>query len=280
MQSTIFLARGDEMRRLIFLLFFPFFVSALEVQPWFGGLYEFHLQTGYMYDYYRSVEGAVVPLGSTSNDHHLFWDLDFHAAPSWDCDIDLHLIDTPRHHFGFETTAIQMRYQWLDDIVGDPITLATGFSARYVSDVSLRDVSSLYHGPAEFVINFGLGNEFVDNDQWRARIWFYGAFGQATFGSPWLEGLFGLDANVHEMHKFSIFFDGLHGFGRRHSLNIEHFHGYGKIYQRSIDIALRYGYQFGVWGTVKFTYERRLLAKLCPKNVNSFEISYLFPFSF
>ena len=168
----------------------------------------------------------------------------------------------------------------MDDIVGDPLTITTGLSARYVSDTSLRDVSSPYHGPLEIAANFALGNEFVDNDSWRARIWLCGALGQATIGSPWVEGLFGLDTNIHETHKFSVFLDGMHGFGRKHSLNIDHFHGYGKMRQKSIDLAFRYGYQLGVWGTLKFTYGRRVLAKLCPKNVNTFEISYLFPFSF
>jgi hypothetical protein len=262
------------------LLSFPFVVQTLEVQPWFGGVYEFHFLSGYTYDYYRQVQGAVPPLRATSNDHHLFFDLDYHATPYWDFDIDLHFLNSPRKSFGFETSGVQFRYLWMDDIVGDPITLVTGLLTRYVSDSSLRDVSSPYHGPFEFVANIALGNEFVDNEEWRARLWLFGALGQATIGSPWLQGIFGFDTNVHETHKLSIYVDAMQGFGTRQTIDINHFHGYGRVRQKSIDLGFRYGYQLGVWGTLKFTYQRRVLAKLCPKNVNSFEFAYLLPFSF
>ncbi|MDE3046793.1 MAG: hypothetical protein KGI83_00410 [Verrucomicrobiota bacterium] len=61
---------------------------------------------------------------------------------------------------------------------------------------------------------------------------------------------------------------------------IDHFHGYVKIRYKSIDVGVRYGYRLGVYGTLRFAYVRRVLAKSYPQQVNSFIFSYLLPFSF
>ena len=55
---------------------------------------------------------------------------------------------------------------------------------------------------------------------------------------------------------------------------------YAKIREKAIDLGFRYGYRLGVYGTLRFTYFRRVLARSCPAEVNAFIFSYLLPFSF
>ena len=67
---------------------------------------------------------------------------------------------TSKETFNFRSAAWQARYLWLDDIVGDPISFATGASVRVTSTTSLKDVSCPYHGNVDFEVNFALGKEW------------------------------------------------------------------------------------------------------------------------
>lgn len=269
------------MKKLAFI--FSIFIcslQALEVEPWLGEIYEFHFLSSYSYSFYSSVEGSTAPLKGTSKDHLLYFDLEFPFSPDWACDADLQFVDTPRQSFSYRAAALQLRYLWLDDIVGDPVSLTTGFNLRYTSSRSLHDVSCPYHANVDFQANFSIGKEFDQFEFWRLRIWGYGNLGIANRGSPWMSAILGLEGNFDERHKWGIYADGRHGFGRRTWINISDFNGYAKIRYKAIDIAFQYGYRFGVYGTLKAAYSRRLLAKRYPQRMNTFLISYLLPFSF
>jgi hypothetical protein len=270
-------------RKSIFFILFlllPFTVKAIEVQPWFGDVYEFNFLSKYAYTHFSHVDGAITPLASPSNDNLLYFDLEFPFSPQWSVDVDLQFIDTPRQSFSYSTTATQFRYLWLDDIVGDFMSLATGASVRFASERSIKDISSLIHGSVAFLANLSIGKEIDYFEYWHFRIWAYGGIGVANKGSPWINGIIGLEGNYDEKHKFGIFVDAMHGYGKNHTIDISNFNGYGVVRQKSVDIGFRYGLQLGVFGTIRAEYIRRLDAKLCPSNVNTFVASYLLPFSF
>jgi len=264
--------------------FLPFFLPlslfALEMQPWFGDVYEFHLLSGYSYSRYTKVDSAIDQLTSASNDHLLFFDLEFSFSPQWSIDFDLEFTDTPRQSFSYRSSAVQARYLWLDDIIGDVISLATGFSIRNTSSRSLKDVSCPYEGNFDFEANLSFGKEFDTFQFWRYRFWGYGAIGLANRGSPWFRGIASFETNYRDLHKFGAFIIGNHGYGRKDTVNIANFYGYARIREKYLDLAFRYGYRVGVWGTLRLEYKRRVLAKRCPENVNTFMISFLLPFSF
>ncbi len=264
----------------LYFILLPFSLFGLEVQPWFGDVYEFDFLGGYAYSRYPQVEGANPGLTSPSNDHLLFSDLEFSFSPVWSADVDIEFVETPRQSFGFRSFGMQIRYLWLDDIIGDPISLATGLSARIVSTTSLHDVSCPYHGNVDVELNVSLGKEFDNFQFWRFRVWGYGALGMSNRGSPWLRGIAAFEGNWDDQHKWGIFMVGSHGYGREQTIDVNHFFGYGRIRQKSLDLGVRYGYRFGVWGTLRVEYIRRVMAKLCPERVNTFVISYLLPFSF
>ena len=100
------------------------------------------------------------------------------------------------------------------------------------------------------------------------------------FQRKWVRATAALETNIDDQHKLALYVDGNNGYGRHTHVYIDHFDGYSRIRTKSIDVGLRYGYQIGVWGTLRVEYARRFLAKSAPAHVNSFILSYLLPFSF
>ena len=281
-KSSIFRCRGvlQLALRFLFLLFFPLFVFGLEVQPWFGDVYEFHFLGSYAYSRFNKVQNGMPQLTSPFNSNVAYLGLDFSPSPEWSLDGDIQFADTTQQNFNFRTVALQARYLWLDDIVGDPISFATGGSVRFTNSNSLHDVSCPSHANADFEFNFSLGREYEANDSWRFRTWGYGAVGHANRGSPWVRAIVSIETNYEDLHKWAIYADGINGYGRHARVNTDHFNGYAKMRNKSIDLGIRYGYRIGVYGTVRFEYMRRVLAMSSPQNVNAFIFSYLLPFSF
>ena len=267
------------MRTWLFALI-PLAGAAIEVQPWFGDCLEFHFLGSYAYSYFNRVQGGVPQLTSTFQSNVVYAGLDFSPTPEWSIDTDLQLADTTQQNFNFRTIALQARYLWLDDIVGDRISLATGGSARFTNTDSLRDVSCPSHANFDFELNFALGKEFDVSDYWAWRLWGFGAVGHSNKGSPWVRAIVALETNYDDRHKLALLAEGSNGYGRHTTVFIDDFDGYAKIRQKSIDLGVRYGYRIGVWGTLRLEYMRRVLAKSCPSQVNSFIFSYLLPFSF
>lgn len=266
------------MRKWIFI-FFPLALFSLEKQPWFSDVYEFHLLAGYTYSHYNSINKETTP--NTGSSDHLV-DLNLETSPSaqWSIDGELSFVDTTRQSFSFQSVALQGRYLWMDDIVGDFMSLATGVSARLNSRRSLRDVSCPYHGTGEFALNVSFGKEFDQSRYSRYRLWAFGLVGFATTGSPWFNGTVSLEGNYFDQHKWALFFDGGHGYGKKTRVSTENFFGYGKVRYKYLDLGVRYGYKLGVMGTIRLQYMRRLLAGAYPQDVNFFTVAYLVPFSF
>ncbi len=267
------------MRKFLFLLL-PFMGSALEVQPWFGDCLEFHFLGSYAYSFFDKVQNGKPQLDHTFQSNVAYVGLDFSPTPEWSIDTDVQLADTTQQNFNFRTVALQGRYLWLDDIIGDKVSLATGASARFTNTDSLHDVSCPSHANFDFELNFSMGKEFDVSDCWAWRLWGFGALGHANKGSPWVRGILALETNYDDQHKFAFLAEGSNGYGRHSTVLVDDFDGYAKIRQKSIDVGFRYGYRIGVWGTLRFSYMRRVLAKSCPEQVNDFIFSYLLPFSF
>jgi hypothetical protein len=160
------------------------------------------------------------------------------------------------------------------------VSLTTGASLRFTNSASLHDVSCPSHANFDFEVNFSLGKEFDVSDAFAWRLWGFGAIGHANLGSPWVRAIAALETNYDDQHKFAFFAEGSNGYGRHRTVFVDDFNGYAKIRQKSIDVGARYGYRIGVWGTLRFEYTRRVLAKSCPEEVNNFIFSYLLPFSF
>jgi hypothetical protein len=152
-------------------------------------------------------------------------------------------------------------------------------SAKVTSSTSLKDISCPSYGNVDLEVDAAIGKEWDIGDDLRLRAWGYAALGHANRGSPWVRGIVSFETNIEEEHKLAFYAVGTNGYGRHTRINTDHFYGYAKIREKTVDLGIRYGYQLGVFGTLRFGYERRLLAKSCPSGVNSFLFGYLLPFS-
>jgi hypothetical protein len=259
----------------------PIFGFSLELQPWFGDCLEFHFLGRYAYSRFNKVENGTPQLTHPFQVNLAYLGLDFSPTPEWSVDADFQCAESTKEHpFGFRTAALQARYLWLDDIIGDPVSLATGASVRATGSAALRDVSCPSHGNVDFELNVAAGKEFDVNECMRFRLWGYGAVGHANRGSPWVRAILSAESNYDDKHKWAFYADGMNGYGRHTHVHIDHFYGYARIRQKSVDLGVRYGYALSVYGTLRFEYIRRVLAKSCPENVNTFMVSFLMPFCF
>lgn len=268
------------MRRFSWLLLFPLWAAALEVQPWFGDVYEFHFLSAYAYSRFHQVQNSKPPFQGLFQSNVIYLGLDFSPSPVWSIDGDIQFADTTKMAFNFRTMGLQGRYLWMDDIIGDPVSLATGISARGTPSPALRDVSCPSFSHFDFELNFSLGKEFDASDSWLWRAWFFGAVGHGTRGSPWVRGVASIETNIEDQHKLALYAAGVNSYGRHTHIDVDDFFGYAKVREKAIDLGVRYGCSISVYGTLRVEYVRRVLAKSAPKNVNTFIISYLLPFCF
>jgi hypothetical protein len=257
----------------------PLTGNALEVAPWFGNIWECNFTGNYTYSRYSRVQHGDPDLKSPSNDQRFGFSLEMPLAPTWDLELEIEFVDTPRQKWGMRSYAGQFRYLWLDDVSGDPISLTTGFNVRGVSSHSLSDVSSPYHSNVNFELNTAAGKEWSKRAFWRMRTFAFAGVGIANHGSLWVRALAAFEGNYVDKHRYQLFANSYWGFGPDRAVNVNHFHGYAKIHHQSIDIGAGYSYLFDFWGSLTIDYAFRVYARSFPEYVNFFALTYKLPFS-
>ncbi len=266
-----------SLRRFILLL--PLSLFGLERVPWFCNVWEFTFTPAYTYSRYPRVQNGYPSFQNPSNDHLLSFDLAVSPSPSWELDLEVEFADTPRQSMGLRSSALQARYLWLNDLLGDPISLTIGGVIRGVSRHSLKDVSCPYQSDINFEANSAIGREWDHGAAWRVRTFGGASLGVANHGMPWMSLFAVIEGQGHERHRLGLFFEGAAGFGHKTDVFIDHFHGYASIRHRNLDAGLKYTYAFEIWGHLSLAYTRRLYARSFPEQVNFFTISYMLPFS-
>jgi hypothetical protein len=261
------------------LIFCPALAFTLETEPWLGNQYEFDFESLFIYSRYHKVEGASKQLKSPSNDYDLFFDLGFTPYPVFDVRAEIELAETPRQSFNWRSAAIQGRFQWLNDIAGDPVSLTTGLNIRAVPHHSLRDVSCPYASYANYELTMSVGKEWSKEGEWTMRTYGYATAGIANHGSPWTQELFTWQFNWQDTHALSLFAAGDFGFGSKQHVNVHHFNGWGEFQHQSVDLGIAYRYQISIWGTLTVSYAHRVFAHNFPEHVNFFALAYYLPFS-
>ncbi len=264
----------------ILLALLPASIFALEVQPWLGEPWEFHLISAYTYSRFTHVQNGHPQLHHPQNDQLLSFALAAACGPKWAFDTELEFVNTPVQRWGYRSFAAQGRYLWSDDVMGDAVSFATGLNIRTVSSKSLEDVSCPYHSYGNFEVTGSLGKEWDRETLWIVRTFGFGAVGMANRGAPWVRLLASIEGNHDNRHRFALFSEGYFGFGHKETVDPDDFHGYANISHRSIDVGARYSYVFDIWGHLSLTYLYRPYAHAFPQNVNFITLSYNLPFSF
>lgn len=258
----------------------PKSLSAIELQPWFGNVLEFALYSKYSLAEYDKVESSNVPLAKKAHDHLFMLDVELPISPQFSYDLDLEFMGSEKNSFNFRSAALQLRYCFYDDIVGDPLALTLGFNFRGVAKNFTKDISTFYPGVTNFEALLAIGKEFCQEESWRFRLWGNGGFGIAERGSPWVRGKISFEGNHSDALRWAFFSEAYHGYGRLCTVDLNNFTGYGSIRTKAIDLGFKVGQKLGDLGVFSFEFRRRVFAKRAPEEVNNFAISYLLTFSF
>ncbi|MEX1012192.1 MAG: hypothetical protein WD595_00040 [Waddliaceae bacterium] len=231
----------------------------------------------YQLQQYNDVQTAFGSVPRSTVDHFvtlgIYTFYDIYAAEA-----EILLAETKSNPFGFDSTKITLRYRWLDDIIGDYMSVVFGTS--YIQTVTKRrdDISSFHHGNVEGEFHVSAGKEFSCGHFWYSRYWGLAAIGVADKGSPWLRGHLQFDYNHFDLHRYGIFLQTLVGLGNQ-KLNLNQpFHGYGPIHHQSVNVGVEYRYDSFCFGILEVEYKRRLFARNFPEDVNLFKLTYTYPF--
>ena len=265
---------------LIGMHLLPFSAWPLHHCPWLGNLMEFEFDAAYTYSRFTHVQNASPQLKHPSNNQFLDFALGFTPLETLDVQLEMEFAHTPRQAWGYQSTIAQVRQLWLDDVMGDPISLVFGVSVREVSSRSLKDVSCPYHARVNYEGNLAIGKEWSEDWYWQMRTYAYGAFGVGNKGSPWITSILAVEGNYEDRHQGKLFAEGYFGLGGRNHVDPHHFHGWGKYHHQSIDIGIRYRYLTQIWGNFSISYAYRVWAHTYPEHVNTILLRYELPFSF
>lgn len=252
---------------------------AFEIKPWLGDEYAFDFQTALIYSRYHQVEGAAVQLSAPKNDRDLLLDLSFTPSSQFDLQVEVEFAKTNSINWALRSAAFQGRYQVLDDIVGDPLSLTLGLSVRGATHHFLKDVSTPYASEGNLELFCSAGKEWSKEGMWTMRTYGFAAVGIANRGFPWTRELLVWENNWKDAHRLSLFTLGNFGFGNEQHVNVNRFNGWGKVQHQSLDVGIAYGYHFQIWGVLTASYTYRLFAHNFPERVSSFMVSYCVPFS-
>lgn len=266
------------MQRIWFLLFsFPSVAFSLMIEPWLDDLWEFQFIPDFSYSYYPRVNHGVGHF-SPSNDQLLSLGLGATVTESLATDLEIGFAHTPRER-GFQSGAVQGRLLWLDDIIGDPISLTTGLSFRGVMHHWLSDVSCPYHGEFNAELNTAIGKEWSQDAFWYLHLFGFGALGMANRGLPWARASLFFEVNQQDRQQWEFSAESYFGFGVRQEVFVNHFHGYGSIHHQCIDLGFAYSYLFDFWGKLSVGYKYRVFAHSFPEHMQTFILRYQLPFS-
>ena len=251
------------------LLLFNLCLHATELKPWFGNVKELDLRASYIFQNYHDVSTKFGTVHHYSGDSYL----NLSAAMTFTDFIygEFEVLSgrTAQHDFGVDHERLTARYLFLNDVIGDPVSLAAGVSFTHVHTPALDDISNFYHGHYEYEAIASIGKETICREFWMNRWWGIFGLGVASKGSPWIRSEIAWEKNFWGEKEFGIFANSLWGLGDR-GLNLEvPFHGYDSIKHQSVDLGARARFLLpcpDVYFTIQ--YSRRVYALNAPKNNN------------
>ncbi|NDD57710.1 MAG: hypothetical protein EBZ47_00440 [Chlamydiae bacterium] len=254
-------------------------LEALDQVPWYGEVYAFRSDIGFLYSYFHKVNGAIPNQPYPSNNYVPFVGAGFTLSQDWDLDLDFEMARTPRQNFSPRSLGLQARYRFFNDIAGDFITLVSGINVRGVTPKSVRDISSPYASYLNFELTTSVGKEKSLNETWTMRGFFGGALGMATQGYPWARFYSSFELNSGDVHRGGFLCDGYFGLGGKQYVPVDHFKGWGHIQHDSVDVGVFYRYRLNLWGTFMLSYSCRVFAHNFPEYEQRGILRYEIPFS-
>lgn len=267
--------------------FFPFFLFATELKPWLDTCFQIQAKGSALLQNYQQIYTPRKTIRHHAFDQ--FYTLSAEVAIP-DCflsdnmnnamsaEIELTVANTRRQHPNLDNIRLTGRYQFLNDIIGDPVSLTAGLTITQAFKNALFDVSSFHHGLIEAEATLSVGKEIPCEQFWATRCWGFLGCGIGDWGTFWLRGYAACEKNWCDVQQLRIFIESMYGFGQQNIHKPTHFRGYGKIKHRSVDLGFRYSYFFDYGSSLRIEYAFRPYAYNFPTFANLLEISFIYPF--
>ncbi len=263
----------------LFALLTSSILQGLEESPWLGDVYAFNLHSDVTYSKYRYIDNATLQPAYAYNNYLNDVSVSCTPAASLGVELGLEMARTPNQLYGFRSVFLASRYNVLDDIQGDPVSVIFGLILRGVGGRSTRDVSSPYASYMNYEALCSIGKEFSKKENWTSRGFVMGSVGIANHGSFWNRVYASLEGKCLESQVIKMFASGYFGYGKSKIVDTSHFRGWGSVRHSSLDLGVEYRYILSLWGELGVSYAYRVLAKSYPQNVQTVELSYFLPFS-
>lgn len=257
----------------IFIVFLPFSIFGIELMPWFEKNLEIHPRVTYLFQTYDKVDDNK----HSSDDHYVNLSLSV-AYDRWNGELEVTAGHTHENCFGLDNIRLTGRYLWLNDVVGDYISLVPGITITKAFKPFRRDFSSFHHGGIEVEGHVAFGQETSCFEFWSSRWWGVVAIGVADVGSPWIRGDLAWEKNWWDLHWIRFFLNSLWGLGSDNLKRTSKFRGYGSIMHQSIDVGAKYFYQINCSGILSVGYAYRVHAKNFPSYAHQVILSFMYPF--
>ncbi len=204
-------------------IFFCIPLFSTEYTPWFGPVLEVEGRALGMVQVYPSVDsknrrhhkhGACNEFIALSGSMAIYEDLAF--------EIESLFANTGHHDSHVDSVSATGRYRFLNDIVGDFVSLSVGVKIEEVFKPARHDIALFHHGQAALETHLALGKEFSCLQFWSSRISALTAFGIGSVGSPWVKGGAMWQWNYFDQHEVHLSLLSLFGLGHKR-LNVRHF---------------------------------------------------------
>lgn len=231
------------MRKLLLLLLLTSSMYATEYAPWFSPLWEFQRRVTFAYQN----EGRVqTPEGSFTrhcDDYTYLFSLGLTPWPYWNVELELALSNTCEIPISYQAALLTVRYQWMDELDCDPITLTTGLTLSVPGNRYQRNFTFLYPGHVNGEVHLTAGKQWC-----LTHVYALAGFGIADQGNGWLHG-----KGVVHMWPLDFFIEGYYGLGPNDIQPNERFKGYSSIAYRTVDVGGSLTYDFAFYCSLKFT---------------------------
>lgn len=251
--------------------------QATELAPWYPRNLELQPKLTYLFQGYNSVRKGYHTEPFHSYNKFLTGSLGAALLCNLAAEIETTVARTRGKGLHFDNLRMTVRYQLLDDVVGDPLSVVVGLTGTQVFHRARHDVGSLHHGGIEGALHLAFGKECSCEEFWMNRVWGLVGVGCGDIGSAWLFGHLAAEKNCFDRHQVGVFLDWIAGLGHR-TLHPHHFGGYGPVAHRSIDLGLEYKFRLECDGIITLAFAHRIFARNYPNNANSYVVSFLYPF--
>lgn len=249
-----------------------------QYSPWFSNLWEFTVTSSYTYSYTSKILSPEGDFFDKGPDNVPGLSLITSPWPNWSLEGEIYFDSNPQANFAYINSYITPRYLWMNDLVGDPVSLSTGVTLSFPDGSFQHDLSFFYIGDVNAEFNTTIGRQWEKDDVIQ-KLWGYAGLGVANKGSPWIHTLLTYENTPCDPLTFTLYGELYAGLGTRNLNGNVPFTGYGPIRYRSIDIGTTLALTTR-YGIVTLGADYVIYAYNAPIHAYAFSISLANSFSF